>query len=175
MPLLDPKANGRSGSPWRRAAESATACLLITAIDYLLDAYTLVFPVRALLDELAHVTSAWIWLRDLQRRPSTPFVVGVLLGSVLIDADHIPLAIKQRGNITGQPRPYVHSLLVVLVLASVASRLPVHWRPALLGAALGVAAHLLRDMATGGVRLFWPLSVRTVSISYSAYVQLLAV
>jgi hypothetical protein len=151
------------------------ACALITAIDDLLDAYTLVFPVRALLDELAHVTSAWIWLRHLQRRPSTPFVTGVLLGSVLIDGDHIPLAIKQRGDLTGQPRPYVHSLLVVLVIASVAWQLPIQQRPVVLGAALGVATHLLRDMATGGVPLFWPLSARTVSMSYGAYIQLLAV
>ena len=69
------------------------------------------------------------------------------------------------------PRPYTHSLLMVGVLAALgaASRRH-HLRQVLFGVAFGVAAHLLRDLATGpGVAFLWPAVDAPIKVPYVFY------
>jgi inner membrane protein len=158
----------RHARRWSVGAAS-TACLLIFTVDTLL-AYDLpVLPLRALLDELAHVATALLFLRALWPRSVPPFVLSTVLGSVLLDLDHVPGAIARHGDLTGLGRPDSHSLLTILLAICIARWLPVKWWPYPLGVAFGFATHLTRDIATGSVPLFWPLALHDVHLPYAAY------
>jgi membrane-bound metal-dependent hydrolase YbcI (DUF457 family) len=125
-----------------------------------------------IVDELAHLGTGLVVLAAWPR-PTPEFVAGLVGGSVLVDVDHLPELwgsawLRPRGS-----RPIPHSLPGPLVLL---------WRSrgsngAMVGAAVGLSAHLLRDLATGntGVPLLWPLSRRPFSIRYGAYAAALAV
>src|SRR2546423_15190242 len=67
-------------------------------------------------------------------------------------------------------RPYGHTLLVVLSLGA----LSLLWRrrsagTALLAAAVGVTLHLVRDVATGGAALLWPITSATITYPHWLY------
>jgi inner membrane protein len=126
-------------------------------------------PVAATLDESAHLATALLLSRALGLARARPVAWGVAAGAVLVDVDHLPLELgwdflTQRTN-----RPYTHSLLVVGGLVLLACLLAGSRRQLLLGAAFGLATHLVRDMATGGVPLLWPLAEARVTIPYGAY------
>jgi inner membrane protein len=123
-------------------------------------------PVVGLLDEPAHLLTAWLFLGSLPGRPSRRFAAWALAGAVAIDVDHIPLYLGWAAIGTPGGRPVTHSLVTVGVLLVVAGapRLRV---PAL-GLAVGVLLHLIRDLATGpGVPLRWPLSEESVVLPYA--------
>jgi inner membrane protein len=163
---------GRLARRWSVGAAS-TACLLVFTVDTLF-AYDLpVLPLRALLDESAHVATALLFLRALWTRPVPPFVLSTVLGSILLDLDHVPQTIAAHGDLTGLSRPDSHSLLTILTAVCIARWLPVKWRPYALGLAFGFAMHLVRDMATGSVPLFWPLALHDVHVPYAAYAAVL--
>lgn len=125
----------------------------IAAADYVLLRRNPPWLVIGLLDEPAHLATAVV----LARRWNTAF----LAGSVLPDLDHIPLVLKHPEP--GDPRPNTHSLLVVAAAAALS--------PAL---AAGMAAHLMRDLASGpGVPLFWPFREEHVKVPYAAYALLI--
>jgi inner membrane protein len=128
----------------------------------------------ALIDEPAHLATCAIALlafaaatgRALSRR----FVVAALLASTVIDVDHLPHYLGSDLLMGSLPRPYTHSLLMVAALLALAWTLRGGSREIALGVAFGVAAHLVRDLATGpGVPLFWPLSTAAVSVPYALY------
>jgi inner membrane protein len=127
---------------------------------------------EALLDEPAHLLTAWLVLAalpgDLLRRR-----VGrwALLSSVAIDVDHIPLYLFGRGFSVGG-RPPTHSLaLVCVALGAAALCRPVRERA--LGVALGVSLHLFRDLATGpGVPLLWPVAGSSVRVPQAVYLTI---
>ncbi|MGY2078730.1 metal-dependent hydrolase [Modestobacter sp. SYSU DS0657] len=132
-------------------------------------------PVIGLLDEPAHLITAWLvltaapWLSD--RVPTG----WVLAGAVAIDLDHIPLYLFGGPTATPGGRPVTHALLTVAALAllGAASR---RWRRPLLALALGVLLHLARDVAIGpGVPLLWPLADTGVRIPWGAYAAALVV
>jgi membrane-bound metal-dependent hydrolase YbcI (DUF457 family) len=128
-----------------------------------------------LVDEPAHLATCAVALLALTaalgRGLSSRFIVAALLASVLIDLDHIPGLLGSQLMSAGMPRPFTHTALLafVLALAGWASQRPAR-RQLCLGAALGVSAHLLRDLATGsGVPLAWPLSDGIAHAPYEAF------
>ena len=105
-----------------------------------------------------------------------PFVAAALIATVAIDLDHAPGLLGSHLITGGLPRPYSHGigmLAALLALAAVLKR--GRQRQIALGLAFGVAAHLLRDVATGpGVPLLWPLSDDVVKMPYVIYPAVLA-
>jgi inner membrane protein len=133
-----------------------------------------------LADDPAHLVTAalaLVWLRSVIRTPlSAPFVLAALGASVAIEVDHIPGYLGSHLLTGSLPRPYTHSMLLVFapVAIGLASR-----RRAIselsLGIGCGVAAHLLRDLATGpGAPLFWPISGATERVPYAVFAGVLA-
>jgi inner membrane protein len=135
---------------------------------------TSVFPGGAL-DETAHLLTMLLVLWAIGRSASDSFAVSALVGSVAIDLDHIPSELGTDWLTTGTPRPHTHSLLTVGVLL-IASCLWRRRRTVLLGLALGVSIHFIRDLAesSAGVSLLWPWSNRPFTIPHSAYLTIVA-
>jgi membrane-bound metal-dependent hydrolase YbcI (DUF457 family) len=131
-----------------------------------------------LLDEPAHLATAVVLLLALGAfgtRLSGVFIVGAAIASVAIDIDHIPGILGSQLLTGGEPRPYSHSLITVLALVLVGQGARGRTRQLALGAAFGVGAHLLRDLATGpGVPLLWPASGAVIAMPYPIFATTLA-
>ncbi len=128
-----------------------------------------------LIDEPAHLATCAIALLAIGAafgaRPPLPFVAAALVASVAIDVDHLPGYLGSHLMTGHLPRPYTHSigLVGVLLVLGAALRRP-DQRQVALGAACGVSAHLLRDLATGpGVPLLWPFVGAAVTAPYAFY------
>lgn len=148
------------------------------------------FAMRGLLDWPAHVATALVILGALVRvrrtLPDQRFGWTMLACSVLIDLDHLPAEFGSQVLTNGTPRPYTHALWTVIVLAItwagarffvIRSGRP---QPAtveliLAGAAPGVAAHFVRDIATAPMSFWWPITDMAVQVPYQWYVLALAV
>lgn len=143
------------------------------------------FVPRALLDEPCHVATALVAIGAITRfrgsPPDSKFLWAMLLCSVLIDADHLPLEFGSSVLTNGTPRPYTHALWVVLLLtvvAIVARYWSQHARTLasrsvvaiLAGAAWGISAHFLRDIVTADMSPWWPISGAAVQVPYWWYV-----
>lgn len=143
------------------------------------------FVTKALVDESCHLATALVVLGAMTRvrgRPPKPaFGWAMLACSVLIDIDHLPAEFGYSILTGGTPRPYTHALWVVLVLmaGTVAARRWSHHAitpgaaaTALIlgGAAWGVSAHFLRDVATAPISLWWPVTNGAVEVAYWCYV-----
>jgi hypothetical protein len=160
------------------------------ATDWLTGWHGMNFAMRGLLDWPAHLATALVILGAVARvrRASPDQRSGwtMLACSVLIDLDHLPAEFGSQVLTNGTPRPYTHALWTVIVLALVwavarffviRSRRP---RPAtseliLAGAASGVAAHFVRDIATAPMSFWWPVTDMAVEVPYWWYVLVLAV
>jgi inner membrane protein len=128
-----------------------------------------------LLDEPAHLATAWLFLAAFLPGRARALGPWVLVGAVAIDADHVPLYLWDALAAAPGARPVPHSLLTVAVLAAAAVASP-RLRSPLLGLALGVVLHLVRDLATGpGVPLLWPFGPAKVIVPYAVYLLVLAV
>ena len=133
-----------------------------------------------LVDEPAHLATCVVLLLAFAAiaggRLPLPFVAAALIATVAIDLDHAPGLLGSHLITGGLPRPYSHgigTLAALLALAAVLKR--GRQRQIALGLAFGVAAHLLRDVATGpGVPLLWPLSDDVVKMPYVIYPAVLA-
>jgi len=129
----------------------------------------------ALVDEPGHLATCALALLVLSALLASPlphrFTAAALAFSVAIDLDHLPRYLGS-GVLTGDlPRPYTHSLIPIAALIAVglASRRSAA-RQISLGAAFGIASHLLRDLATGpGIPLLWPLSDGVVRAPYAVF------
>jgi hypothetical protein len=162
----------------------------IAVTDHVAHQQQLPFLWRGLMDEPRHLATAMIVLGTLARwrghPPSSGFVWAMLSASVLIDLDHLPLELGSGVLTAGAPRPYTHALwvLVLLVVAAAATR----WRDQVsgsaragsaaviaAGAAWGVAAHFLRDVATAPIALWWPVSSAGVQVPGYWYLPALLV
>jgi hypothetical protein len=137
------------------------------------------YAVLGLLDEPAHLATSVILLlavaavlARLRRAVSTGFAVGLVLAGNLIDVDHVPQVLGSDVITAGTPRPYSHSvtLLLMVILVALVGRGRV--RAASVG--VGVAGHLLRDLGTAPIGLFWPVSTAGVTIPHALYLALLA-
>jgi inner membrane protein len=137
-------------------------------------------PPAALWDETLHFLTAAIFVVPLHpfiRRHSQlapRFIVATLAGGVLIDLDHVPGEVGSTILQASTGRPYTHSLATVLLLLAFSTFTPHRFRAILLGLAYGVSAHLFRDMATGGISLWWPVELRKLTCPYDYYVLVLA-
>lgn len=157
-----------------RAVVAAPSFLVvIVALDLVQSSRNWPIPVVGLLDESAHVLTVALVLLALPTRFWQHYGGWVLLGSVALDIDHLPLFLGDPGFAVDGGRPPTHSLVTVLVLLLGASAVP-KLRCALGGLSLGAGLHLLRDVATGpGVPLLWPLARDAAAVPYFAYLTLL--
>jgi inner membrane protein len=173
MPWPDRETSEEIDLPHRlpRAAPAAGLCLILL-LDGAQRAKTWPVPVLGLLDESAHLITAALVLGSAPRAVVRPVWAWVLIGSVAIDIDHLPLYAGVSGFRVDGGRPPSHSLAVVLLLLAGAA-IPSLRKP-LLGLAGGVILHIVRDMATGpGVPLLWPLRPGNVLMPYLVYVALM--
>jgi inner membrane protein len=157
--------------------------LYAMGIDWLTSWHDMGFVGRGLLDEPAHLATALVLLgaiiRVRGRMPDPRFCWAMLICSVAIDIDHIPEALGSWALTEGTPRPYTHALWIVLVFAAAYLVARLRSRPAAAlifgGAAVGLAAHFLRDIATAPMAFWLPVSEESVQVSYWWYVLALAV
>jgi hypothetical protein len=162
----------------------------IAVTDHVVRQQQLPFLARGLMDEPCHLATAMIVLGALTRwrgrPPSGPFVWAMLSAPVLIDLDHLPLEFGSAVLTAGTPRPYTHALwvLVLLIVAAAAARrrhqVSGGARAGMVagiaaGAAWGVAAHFLRDVATAPIALWWPVSSAGVQVPGYWYLAALLV
>lgn len=129
---------------------------------------------EAVVDETAHLATALIVLLCIAPRSNLFRLSGTVIGGTAIDVDHLPAMAGSLVLTDGTNRPYTHSALTAVLLILLGAILPAWLREVTWGASLGVASHLLRDMATGGVPLLWPLQLASFTVPYSAYVVTLA-
>jgi inner membrane protein len=155
------------------------ALAVVGALDVVHSARNWPVPVIGLLDEPAHLLTAWLVLAALGagglHRPLPPVAPWVLLGSVAIDVDHIPLYLWS-GPVAHQgSRPVTHSLLTVVVLLLLGAATRRRVRTAALGLGAGVALHLVRDVALWGpgIPLLWPADSADVRLPYGVYLVVL--
>jgi hypothetical protein len=146
---------------------SLTALVTVLAMDVLL-ARLPARPIAGVVDEAAHLATGTIVLAAWPE-PTPEFATGLAAGSVLIDVDHVP---ELWGRAWLRPRgvrPVPHSLATPALVARFGRGCFAR------GAAVGLVAHLARDLATGTTRvaLLWPLSRRGFSIRYRTYVAAL--
>lgn len=124
---------------------------------------------EAVVDETAHVATALIAVICFFPQAGIRMVVGAVLGSTAIDLDHLPAMAGSLILTAGTNRPYTHSMTTVVLVTFLGFALPSLLRPFVWGVTFGVLSHLLRDMATGGVPLFWPLATFRVVVPYHLY------
>jgi hypothetical protein len=132
---------------------TALACLATIAVaDYVTKRRKPPWIVVGLFDHPAHVATAML----LRPRWSKAY----LIGSVLPDLDHVPLALRPVHPTPDDPRPVSHCLLAVAPVAAVNR-----------AAAAGMLAHYVRDLGVGtGVPLLWPATSRSLRLPYPVYV-----
>jgi hypothetical protein len=168
----------------KRGVSLALIAAIVT-VDHTIPWQGMSFVPRALIDEPCAVATALVVLGAITRLRGTPpdpkFGWSMLAWSVLIDIDHLPLEFGSSALTEGTPRPYFHALwvVVVLIVAGVAAH---RWSkhagtPAaaatanlLAGAAWGISAHFLRDVATASMSLWWPVTRDAVQVPYWWYV-----
>ncbi|NEM05969.1 metal-dependent hydrolase [Geodermatophilus normandii] len=158
---------GRAGT----VAGALGALAAVVVLDLALAARSWSIPVEAVLDEPAHLVTAWLLLTAVGVR-SRQVVVWALAGAVLIDLDHLPLyagfAVTAGGG-----RPVSHSVTAVLVLL-VAAGVWRAQRTRLAALALGVVLHLVRDLGSGpGVPVLWPWLSDSLRVPYVVYLAVL--
>ncbi len=164
---------------------------VIVATDSVLLSQSWSFVIRAVLDEPCHLLTDVILLGTITRwrgrAPGRPFTWALLVMSIAIDVDHLPLELGLGPGLYGDlPRPVTHALWVPALLVAIA--LAAHWRSRaagdsraavvmmiFAGAAWGVTGHFLRDLATAQIGLLWPVSDLPLQVPYGWYVAVLLV
>jgi inner membrane protein len=154
------------------------ALAAVCALDAVLRAESWPVVVAGLLDEPAHLLTAWLVLvaLGLGGLRGTAVLPWVLVGSVGLDVDHIPLYLWSEPVALPGSRPVTHSAVTVAVLLLVAAATTRRVRTAALGLGAGVALHLVRDVVSGpGIPLLWPLTPSNVLLPYGAYLAVLLI
>ena len=170
-------AHPKSGYSQAWVALPAALLVGILGLDWLQFSNAWGKVVIGILDEPAHLATgalvllavagpAWLLRHRL-------FACAALFFAMAIDADHIPYYAGVRFIVHGG-RPFSHSLATVLLLLLIGLALPAgrfpRLRPIVLGAGVGVALHLLRDVGNGpGIPLFWPVTWLNVIVPYGFY------
>jgi hypothetical protein len=140
----------------------ALACLATIAIaDTVLHRRKLPWLAIGIFDHPAHLATAE--LVALNARPSKSWERGLLLGALLPDVDHIPLALRRERPNGGDPRPNTHTLLAAAPVAAAAA---MRRSDALWGVTAGMLTHYARDLAVGGGLHMLGRSMR---VPYPAY------
>jgi inner membrane protein len=149
----------------------AAACCLAAVLgaDWVIRRRRPRWIVSGLFDEPAHVATAGLVLLNLPVR-SGRWTGGFLVGAVLPDVDHIPLALSRVHPDIDDPRPVTHCLLSTAPLALAAGTARGAAREYAAGAAAGALVHFGRDLAVGtGVALLRPLDGRSFKVPYPVY------
>jgi hypothetical protein len=140
----------------------ALACLAtIAAADVVLHRRKVPWLAIGVFDHPAHLATAELVAINLQR--SNSWKRGLLVGALLPDVDHIPLALQEEHPEEGDPRPNTHTLLAV---APVVAAARITRSESLWGAAAGMLTHYARDLAVGGGL---PMLGRSLRMPYSVY------
>jgi len=127
------------------------------------------FALVGIVDWIGHIATGVVIVALL--RPTRRMAVAIIVFSVVLDVDHLPLELGTDVLTAGTPRPYTHSLLTILVVLAAAGLMR---SQILLGAAIGLAGHLFRDLGTGdGIPLLWPLSDAGASVPFALYIGVL--
>ncbi len=129
-------------------------------------------PKHAAYDVSAHLLTALVIAVALRTAHVPVPVWAVLIGGILPDVGQFTTIIGITHAIDGSSRNGTHSLLAVLVVASIALIDRRHAR-VWIGIVVGMITHLLRDLGTGTVPLGWPFSLHVWSIAFSAYIAIL--
>ena len=160
----------RESPPSRRAL--ALGCLATIAVaDYIMHRRRPRWIVLGLYDHPAHLATAGLVALNVPRR-SQRWLLGFLVGSLLPDVDHVPLALRRPHPSPDDARPVSHCLLAVVPAAALAGATQ---SERLHGTAAGMVAHFLRDLGVGsGVPLLWPATPRSVRVPYAVYATLCA-
>jgi inner membrane protein len=150
------------------------AVLVVLAVQPILGRldYDTQFLQVGVVDWTGHLATGLVLVGLL--RPPPRVAVAILACSVLIDVDHLPAKLGTDVLTAGTDRPYTHSLLTVLVVLAIAAAAR---SEVVLGCAVGLAGHLLRDVGTGGdagAPLAWPLSHAAAHVPFWLYVVVLA-
>jgi inner membrane protein len=154
--------------PWWAPLTAVVVVLAVQPILGRLDIDTQ-FALVGVVDWIGHLATGLVLVALLT--PPLRVAVAIMVCSVVIDVDHLPLELGTDVLTAGTPRPYTHSLLTLVVVLLVAGALR---SPVLLGAAIGLAGHFLRDLGTGdGIPLLWPLSDAGASVPFALYVGIL--
>lgn len=154
--------------PWWAPLTAVVVVLAVQPVLGRLDVDTQ-FALVGVFDWIGHLATGVVLVALLV--PPRRMAAAILVFSVAIDLDHLPLELGSDVLTAGTPRPYTHSLLTLLVVLAAAGILR---SQILLGAAIGLAGHFLRDLGTGdGIALLWPLSDAGVSIPFALYVGIL--
>ncbi|MDQ6605450.1 MAG: metal-dependent hydrolase [Actinomycetota bacterium] len=126
-------------------------------------------------DETAHFLTGAVVLAALPGVGSRSFAVGLLVASVAIDLDHVPGLLGDQWITRTTQRPYPHSLLTLTLVILAAVAWPAR-RRLLVGAALGLTAHFMRDLSesSAGVPLLWPWSSHAYTMPHWTYLAALA-
>lgn len=171
--LYGSRVSAVTSQPTRRRLRVALPVALLGVVlvsDALIDALDPpVGPGLAALDEPAHLATAALVLLNLGSR-SRVFAISLLVASVAIDIDHLPGELGSSILTAGTTRPYTHSLLGAVAIAAVAYLIS-RRREVAAGVGVGLLAHLVRDVATGGgVALLWPFSDAGAQVPHGIYV-----
>jgi inner membrane protein len=161
--------------PWLRFSFGLVLLVLILFIDRWLFSEPHMLLATGIADETAHLSTMVILLLAFPLLRNIGFIAGCLVGSVMIDLDHIPLYLGSDILTEATNRPFTHGFLTmgfVLAIAMVAAK---PWRSIGLGLVAGLAAHFLRDMATStaGVPLLWPIANTGFLLPYPLYIAVL--
>ena len=150
--------------------------LFVVALDLALAYRHWPVVLAGLIDEPGHLVTAAILLAALLPWRWRAIAPWALAGSVLLDVDHIPLYSFWPGIAAeGGGRPVTHSLITAAVLLAGAAALK-RWRIPLVGLAVGVLLHLVRDLASGpGAPLLFPWTEAWVRVSERSYLAVVAV
>jgi hypothetical protein len=117
------------------------------------------------MDWTAHLTATALALRALPEHAADRLAAPALVASVVIDADHLPIASAMLRGEEDLPRPRPHTFLTPALLALAGRR----------AAAFGTAVHLTRDLFNGpGVAVAWPAHPRLVKLPVALEAVVLA-
>lgn len=169
----------RAPHDWPRVLLAPLLVLVVVLVDLLIQWMRPTMAVHGVLDEVGHLATTGVLLavglRLLTKggRPRLALLLTALACTVLIDVDHVPQVLGWDGLSKGTARPYPHSMATLVLLAAAAAVLPRRVSGFAVAALVGVSAHLVRDLGTALVPLFWPLTPSGVQVAHSHYIVLL--
>ncbi|HEX3294935.1 MAG TPA: metal-dependent hydrolase [Solirubrobacterales bacterium] len=148
----------------------ALACLATIAVaDVVLHRVKLPWLAIGIFDHPAHLATAELVALNMRR--SDAWKQGLLVGALLPDIDHIPLALRSEHPEDGDPRPNTHTPFAVLPVAAAAA---ITGSERLRGVAAGMLTHYARDLAVGGGLPMMGGSLRTPYPPYAVACAVLA-
>jgi membrane-bound metal-dependent hydrolase YbcI (DUF457 family) len=157
---------------------AAASFAVILAVDALSSDRQRTRMVAGILDETAHLATGLLVVCGTNGWRDRRWSAGVIAGSILLDADHLPGSLGWGVLQPGSSRPVPHSLAAPLGAVLIGIRSRGRKCPAATGTAIGLGFHLVRDLATPlggpGVALFRPVKSGDYSLPYRTYAGILA-